>query len=85
MNRAERIKNTFFKAKKQAIIAKSKGFIVTSIHRYAKHHAMDCGNPHCGICGNPRRINKELTMQERKAQEDARRDISQIGRDRDDE
>jgi hypothetical protein len=61
MNRAERIKNTFFKAKKQALIAKSKGFIVTSIHRYAKHHAMDCGNPHCGICGNPRKINKELT------------------------
>ena len=27
-------------------------------HRYAKHHAMDCGNPGCFMCGNPRHIHK---------------------------
>jgi len=23
-------------------------------HRLSKKHAMDCGKPHCAICGNPR-------------------------------
>ena len=23
-------------------------------HRLAKKHAMDCGRPHCTLCGNPR-------------------------------
>jgi hypothetical protein len=27
-------------------------------HRFAKHHAMDCGNPDCAMCGNPRHIHK---------------------------
>ena len=34
-------------------------------HRLAKHHAMDCGNPECGLCGNPRHIYKHgKTLQE---------------------
>jgi hypothetical protein len=43
-------------------------------HRHAKHHAMDCGNPGCTLCGNPRRnswFKKErLTAQERKLFQD---------------
>ena len=43
-------------------------------HRHAKHHAMDCGNPGCTLCGNPRRnswFKKErLTTQERKLFQD---------------
>jgi len=40
-------------------------------HRLAKHHAMDCGQPHCTLCGNPRhnRARKgddKLTLQERR-------------------
>lgn len=40
-------------------------------HRLAKHHAMDCGQPHCTLCGNPRhnkaRKGKDkLTTQERR-------------------
>jgi hypothetical protein len=31
----------------------------------AKRHAMDCGNPECFLCGNPRKTMKELTMQEK--------------------
>jgi hypothetical protein len=38
-------------------------------HRLVKHHAMDCGKPHCTICGNPR-YNKshkdKLTIQEKR-------------------
>lgn len=51
-------------------------------HRHAKHHAMDCGNPQCGLCGNPRHVRKGgaggggLTVQERRQMQDldARRD-----------
>lgn len=38
-------------------------------HRWAKRHAMDCGRPRCGVCGNPRRTNNEKTLQERKFDE----------------
>ena len=35
-------------------------------HRFAKHHAMDCGNPDCAMCGNPRHIMKNSdTVQEK--------------------
>ena len=36
-------------------------------HRHAKHHVMDCGNPKCFLCGNPRKIHKDkLTAQEKR-------------------
>ena len=36
-------------------------------HRLAKHHAMDCGNPKCYVCGNPRKTHKDrLTTQEKR-------------------
>ena len=39
-------------------------------HRFAKHHAMDCGNPQCPLCGNPRKTFKQLTAQEKKLFQD---------------
>jgi hypothetical protein len=36
-------------------------------HRFHKHHAMDCGNPECYLCGNPRKTHKDkLTAQEKR-------------------
>jgi ribosomal protein L37E len=38
-------------------------------HRLAKHHAMDCGQADCTLCGNPRhnRARKDkLTIQEKR-------------------
>jgi hypothetical protein len=35
-------------------------------HRFAKQHAMNCGNPKCVMCGNPRKTFGELTYQEQK-------------------
>lgn len=40
-------------------------------HRLAKKHAMDCGQPGCEMCGNPRRrktlkTKDRLTTQERR-------------------
>jgi hypothetical protein len=44
---------------------------VTQPHRYEKHHAMDCGNPECYICGNPRKTHKDkLTAQEKRLYQD---------------
>ena len=39
-------------------------------HRYHKHHAMDCGNPGCIFCANPRRTWNELTIQEKRLFQD---------------
>ena len=62
--------------KKQVKIAKSKGTFnqanIEQPHRLAKRHAMDCGNPHCFLCGNPRKTHKDkLTVQEKKMFQDA--------------
>lgn len=34
-------------------------------HRFAKHHAMDCGNPDCAMCASPRRVTGDRTKQEK--------------------
>ncbi len=40
-------------------------------HRLAKHHVMDCGNPKCYLCGNPRKTHKDkLTAQEKRIFQD---------------
>ena len=41
-------------------------------HRYHKHHVMNCGNPDCYMCANPRKIWGEKTMQERKFEQKER-------------
>ena len=44
---------------------------IRQTHRLAKHHAMDCGNPKCYLCGNPRKTHKDkLTAQEKKLFQD---------------
>jgi DNA repair exonuclease SbcCD ATPase subunit len=62
--------------KKQVKIAKAHGLsnkdkVIKEPHRLAKHHAMDCGNPQCPLCGNPRRTHKDkLTAQEKRLFQD---------------
>lgn len=62
--------------KKQVKIAKQHGLTnkdkaVKEPHRMAKHHAMDCGNPECFLCGNPRKTHKDkLTAQEKRLFQD---------------
>jgi hypothetical protein len=57
---------------KQVKIAKAHGLtnkdpILAEPHRLSKHHAMDCGNPECYLCGNPRKTHKDkLTIQEKR-------------------
>lgn len=54
--------------KRQVKIAKQHGMqvndrVIKEPHRLAKHHAMDCGQPGCMLCGN-RRHNKSLKTKE---------------------
>jgi hypothetical protein len=45
--------------------------VIKEPHRLAKHHAMDCGNPKCFMCGNPRKTHKDkLTAQEKRLFQD---------------
>lgn len=60
---------------KQVKIAKAHGLTnrdkaVKEPHRLSKHHAMDCGQPGCMLCGNPRKIFKERTAQENRLFQD---------------
>jgi hypothetical protein len=56
--------------KRQTRIAKSRGNTVTEPHKFAKRHAMDCGQPGCMLCGNPRRVFQERTIQEQRMMQD---------------
>ena len=60
--------------KKQAKIAMQHGvprnLIEDQPHRFAKHRAMDCGNPNCPVCSNPRKLTGELTIQEKRMYQD---------------
>ncbi|MEY3187116.1 MAG: hypothetical protein RL675_942 [Bacteroidota bacterium] len=61
--------------RKQVKIAKAHGLTQDDLlklepHKYAKHHAMNCGQPGCMLCGNPRKIFNERTIQERKFMQD---------------
>lgn len=61
--------------KKQVKIAKSHSTFndqnIVQPHRLVKHHAMDCGNPECYLCGNPRKTHKDkLTAQEKRMFQD---------------
>ena len=68
-----RIHRAWTAIKRQLKIAKAHGIsqAIAEPHRLAKHHAMDCGQPHCTVCGNPRhnKANKgkdKLTAQEKR-------------------
>ena len=54
---------------KQVKIAKSHGVPVGNPHMFAKHHALDCGQPNCVMCASPRKIWGEETIQEKRAKQ----------------
>lgn len=81
---------------RQVKIAKQHGLTVNDRsvrqpHRMAKHHAMDCGQPGCVLCGNPRRNpsykSERLTAQERRLFQDleTQRDKHSNGKKHDDQ
>ena len=68
---SKRLHKAWSAIKRQLKIAKLHGAPVDEPHRLAKHHAMDCGVPHCPMCANPRhnamvKGDEKLTIQERR-------------------
>jgi|APCry1669192010_1035390.scaffolds.fasta_scaffold192312_1 hypothetical protein len=55
---------------RQVKIAKVYGMEVKEPHKFAKHHALDCGNPKCIMCSNPRKVWGEKTIQELRSEQD---------------
>lgn len=39
-------------------------------HRNCKMHILNCGNPRCAMCGNPRRFFNQRTQQEKSFMQD---------------
>lgn len=74
--REKRIHNANVHIKKQIRIGKSHGLSeafakdIQQPHRLNKHHVMDCGNPKCIMCSNPRKTFNELTPQEQRLFQD---------------
>jgi len=66
---SKRILKTDNAVKKQVKIAKSAGSDISQPHKFAKHHAMNCGNPKCFMCSNPRKVFKEKTIQEKRLEQ----------------
>lgn len=52
--------------KRQVKLAKEYGIPVREPHKLHKKHLMNCGNPKCVMCMNPRKSFGEKTIQERK-------------------
>ena len=51
--------------KKQTKIAKEFGVPVKEPHKFAKHHAMDCGNPQCLLCSREKVFGEPTIQQKR--------------------
>lgn len=69
--RAIRRAKTKSAIKRQLEIAKAVApsyaeIVLETPHKLAKRHALNCGNPECVMCGNPRKFYKEETMQEKR-------------------
>ena len=71
---SRRISRTRDAEMRQVRIAKAHGITVKEYHRYAKHHAMNCGRPNCLLCTNPRRTWREKTIQEQKFEKQIKAD-----------
>lgn len=80
-NEADKVKNSKRRlkdenaVKKQVKIAKEHGFDVSEPHKFIKHHSMNCGDPKCSLCSNPRHSGyykgkDKLTTQERRLFQD---------------
>lgn len=65
--KSKRLAKTANAIKKQLNIAKAFGMkhILKQPHRFAKHHALDCGNPECLVCHSDKVFHKP-TLQEKK-------------------
>ena len=68
--KSKRLHKKYVKIAKQIKIAKINGIPVKHPNKLAKHHATDCGRAGCQLCNNPRRTRGEITIQEKRIEQD---------------
>lgn len=80
IKRSDRRARTANAIARQKRIAKSAGVNHSKdqSHRYAKMHALNCGDSSCVMCGNPRKFFNEPTMQEKISMEKFKEDTKNI-------
>ena len=73
--KSKRIAKTDAVIKRQTRIAKSLGVTHShnQPHRYAKHHALDCGNTECLVCHSEKVFSKP-TLQEKRFEQSCKTD-----------
>lgn len=76
MKRADRRARTKKFVAKQLRIARLCGILNVVAGKFKKKHALDCGNPRCRICGNPRKLWKTLPIKEQSMKEAIEMDTS---------
>ena len=69
IKKSKRIQKDENAVKKQTKIAKTFGVPVTEPHKFAKHHAMDCGNPKCLLCSREKVLGVK-SIKERRSEQD---------------
>lgn len=69
MGRGDRRARTARAIKRQLRLAKRFGLKLVP-GKFKKKHALDCGNPKCLICGNPRKLWKQIPIKEQITKED---------------
>jgi hypothetical protein len=74
-HRSKRFHSEHSKIKRQVKIAKQYGAqhndeVIRQPHRLAKHNYVNCGNPTCPMCMNPRKAFGDLTVQEQRFYQD---------------
>jgi hypothetical protein len=69
IKKSKRIQKDENAVKKQTKIAKTFGIPVTEPHKFAKHHAMDCGNPKCLLCSGEKVLGVK-SIKERRSEQD---------------
>jgi len=65
MERSERRARTARAIKRQVKLALLHGLTKITPGKFRKKHALDCGNPRCMICGNPRKLWKRVPLKEK--------------------
>ena len=65
MGRSDRRARSLRAIKRQLRLAKLRGLTNIIPGKFRKRHALDCGNPRCMICGNPRKLWKSIPIKER--------------------
>lgn len=69
IKRSKRFHSDKVKSSKQVKIAKQFGFDAREANRYNKKHVLNCGNPNCVMCGNPRKFFGHKTIQEQRMEQ----------------